>query len=75
MDAQQSADLVRAVRPRRLLPVHYEEYGVMRSPLSDFLAEADRRGFAADVVHYERGRGVPVGPGARVTLVPQHARP
>ncbi|MEV8312516.1 hypothetical protein AB0P36_35955 [Streptomyces flavidovirens] len=40
------------------------------------LAEADRRGFAADVVHCGRGRSVLVGPGAQeVTLLPQHARP
>ncbi len=75
MDARQGADLVRAVRPHRLLPVHYEEYGVMRSPLSDFLAEASSRGFAADVVHCERGRSVLVGPGAEeVTLLPRHVR-
>ncbi|MET9509451.1 hypothetical protein ABZX62_13380 [Streptomyces flavidovirens] len=76
MDAQQSADLVRAVRPRRLLPVTTRSTASCALPLSGFFAEADRRGFAADVVHCGRGRSVLVGPGAQeVTLLPQHARP
>ncbi|MDQ0792534.1 MBL fold metallo-hydrolase [Streptomyces sp. B1I3] len=64
MDARQGAALVRTLRPRRTLPVHYEEYGVMRSPLSDFLAEAELGGFAADVVRCRRGERVLVGPAA-----------
>ncbi|MFI2780858.1 MBL fold metallo-hydrolase [Streptomyces sp. ALB3] len=75
MDARQGAELVRTVRPRRLLPVHYEEYGVMRSPLSDFLAAADRGGFAPDVVRCGRGERVLVGPAAdEVTRTPSRAQ-
>ncbi|MEU1369904.1 MBL fold metallo-hydrolase [Streptomyces sp. NPDC005803] len=55
MDARQGAELVRTLRPGKVMPVHYEEYGVMRSPLSDFLAEAARQGFADEVVHCARG--------------------
>lgn len=60
MDAVQGGDLVETVRPGHVLPVHYEEYGVMRSPLSAFLAEAERRGFGASVVHCPRGARVAV---------------
>ncbi|WEH38287.1 MBL fold metallo-hydrolase [Streptomyces sp. AM 2-1-1] len=55
MNGRQGAELVRTLQPRTVLPVHYEEYGVMRSPLSDFLAEAVREGFADRVVRCERG--------------------
>ncbi|MEU1127701.1 MBL fold metallo-hydrolase [Streptomyces sp. NPDC005899] len=70
MDARQGTELVRTLRPRRVLPVHYEEYGVMRSPLSAFLTEADRAGFAADVVHCARGERVLVGPGGEEAAPP-----
>ncbi|MBT2529978.1 hypothetical protein J7E91_32625 [Streptomyces sp. ISL-99] len=77
MDAQQGADLVPGRPPAKAASGALR--GVRRharSPLSDFLAEADRRGFAADVVHCGRGRSVFVGSGAQeVTLLPQHARP
>lgn len=58
MDAVQGARLVRTVRPRRVLPVHYDDYTVMRSPLSDFLAQARRSGFPAGLVHCPRGERV-----------------
>lgn len=58
MDARQGAELVQTLQPRKVLPVHYEEYGVMRSPLSDFLAESVRQGFADRVVHCARGEHV-----------------
>ncbi|MDB1090242.1 MBL fold metallo-hydrolase [Streptomyces sp. ACA25] len=61
MDALQGADLVETVRPRRVLPVHYDDYAVMRSPLSDFHEEAARRGFAERVVHCAPGERVAVG--------------
>jgi hypothetical protein len=46
--------------------VHYGDYTVMRSPLSDFLAEADRLGLGDRVVHCRHGGRalLPAGPGA-----------
>ncbi|MFF8812365.1 MBL fold metallo-hydrolase [Streptomyces pactum] len=58
MDAAQGARLVRTVRPRQVMPVHYEDYTVMRSPLSDFLAETRRSQFPADVLMCRRGERV-----------------
>ncbi|GAA2410730.1 MBL fold metallo-hydrolase [Streptomyces glaucosporus] len=60
MDAFQGADLVSVLRPRRVLPVHYDDYGVMKSPLSDFLRETARPGFPSGVVHCPRGERVTV---------------
>ncbi|GAB2596524.1 MBL fold metallo-hydrolase [Streptomyces capparidis] len=58
MDARQGADLVEALRPHRVLPVHHDDYTVFRSPLSDFHHEAARRGLAGGVLHCARGERV-----------------
>jgi L-ascorbate metabolism protein UlaG (beta-lactamase superfamily) len=44
MDDRQGADLVDLVDPGTVVPVHYDDYGVFRSPLSAFVAELRRRG-------------------------------
>ncbi|MFD4985603.1 MBL fold metallo-hydrolase [Streptomyces sp. NPDC058374] len=58
MDARQGVDMVRALGLRKVLPVHYEEYAVMRSPLGDFLAAADDHGLGDRVVRCRRGEQV-----------------
>ena len=58
MDGVQGADLLEVVRPRRAVPVHYEEYTVMKSPLSEFTAETDRRGLSDMVQVVGRGETV-----------------
>ena len=55
MDGAEGADLVEVVRPRQTVPVHYDDYPVFRSPLADFRAEAERRGWADDVRWVARG--------------------
>jgi L-ascorbate metabolism protein UlaG (beta-lactamase superfamily) len=55
MDARQGADLIELIRPRTAVPVHHSDYGVFKSPLSDFRAEIDRRGLSGSVTY--------VGPG------------
>jgi hypothetical protein len=55
MDGRQGADLLEVVRPRQAVPVHVDDYAVMKSPLSDFTDEMSRRGMA-DLVRVV-GRG------------------
>ncbi|GAB3345079.1 MBL fold metallo-hydrolase [Modestobacter lapidis] len=44
MDARQGADLVELLKPPVTVPVHYDDYGLFKSPLGDFVAEvADRQ--------------------------------
>lgn len=40
MDGAQGIDLLRRIRPRLAVPVHYDDYKVFKSPLSEFLSQA-----------------------------------
>ena len=51
MDADQGVDFLNRVRPRQAVPVHYDDYGVFRSPLSDF-ERATRVAGLDDLVTY-----------------------
>ncbi len=62
MNDKQGSDLVDLVDPAAVVPVHYDDYGVFRSPLGDFVAEMHRRG------HGPRLRTV--SPGGTVELTP-----
>ncbi|MFB4305291.1 MBL fold metallo-hydrolase [Actinomadura sp. GTD37] len=56
MDAKQGADLFEAIRPGRAVPVHYNDYGVLSSPLDDFRREMELRGFASQATYVEPGQ-------------------
>ncbi|MET9881272.1 MBL fold metallo-hydrolase [Actinacidiphila glaucinigra] len=56
MDGAQGAELAARVRPRLVMPIHYDDYTVMKSPLAAFLAEADKRGLSERIVHCHRGQ-------------------
>jgi L-ascorbate metabolism protein UlaG (beta-lactamase superfamily) len=55
MDAIQGADLLQLIKPRMAIPVHYDDYRLFTSPLSDFRAEVDRRGLSDLVRYVDRG--------------------
>ena len=61
MDGRQGADLVEALPAPTAVPIHHGEYGVMRSPLEDFLAETRRRGLADRVQVLDRGAVTTLG--------------
>jgi L-ascorbate metabolism protein UlaG (beta-lactamase superfamily) len=42
MDARQGVQAVRAIRPREVVPIHYNDYPVFRSPVEDFLSAMAR---------------------------------
>jgi L-ascorbate metabolism protein UlaG (beta-lactamase superfamily) len=55
MDADQGVEAMRIVRPKLAIPVHYDDYDVFKSPLSDF-RRAVEAAELADRVHYlDRG--------------------
>ncbi|MFE1912897.1 MBL fold metallo-hydrolase [Streptomyces anandii] len=67
MDGAQGADLARRLGYPRVLPVHYDDYTVFRSPLEDFLTAADDLGLRDRLVHCPRGE--------HARLVPHADRP
>jgi L-ascorbate metabolism protein UlaG (beta-lactamase superfamily) len=63
MDGRMFEDFLRRVRPRRAVPVHYDDYGVMASGLDDARAAARAAGFAERLEVVPRGGTVGlVGP-------------
>lgn len=60
MDGRQGADLVELLGPRVTVPVHHDDYGVFRSPLSDFLAQCRERSLPSQVRQVARGGVVPL---------------
>jgi L-ascorbate metabolism protein UlaG (beta-lactamase superfamily) len=58
MDGRQGADLVELIEPAAVVPIHYDDYGVFRSPLEDFVAELRRRGHAGRLRTVLRGDSV-----------------
>jgi len=61
MDGEQGAELVETVLPRQVVPVHFDDYDVFESPVSDFLEKAEARGLGDRVTEVARGGTVPFG--------------
>lgn len=61
MDGRQGADLTGLIRPRLTLPIHYDDYRVMKSPLADYLTACRDRSLTGVRV-LERGRAVSLSP-------------
>jgi L-ascorbate metabolism protein UlaG (beta-lactamase superfamily) len=55
MDAAQGVDFLERVRPTQAIPVHYDDYGVFRSPLSAFTRAAAASGLPTVVRPVARG--------------------
>jgi L-ascorbate metabolism protein UlaG (beta-lactamase superfamily) len=60
MDGRQGADAVEALNLPKMIPVHFDDYGVFASPLSDFVDEMKRRGMADRIIELERGASVSI---------------
>lgn len=68
LDDRQGCDLVERLDPRSVVPVHHDDYGVFRSPLSAFLTEMRRRGLSGRVRTAAPGDTVPLlRPDGRIT--------
>jgi L-ascorbate metabolism protein UlaG (beta-lactamase superfamily) len=58
MDGQQGAGLVELLDLPKMIPVHFDDYTVFASPLSDFKDEMKRRGLTDRIIEIERGGSV-----------------
>lgn len=55
MDGAQGVEMMRLVDPKRAIPIHYDDYDVFKSPLSDFQREVAAAGLADRVTYLDRG--------------------
>lgn len=55
MDGRQGTQLAQLLRPRVAVPVHFDDYSVFASPVSDFESEMARAGLSRIVRHVQRG--------------------
>ncbi|MGV0644738.1 MBL fold metallo-hydrolase [Mycolicibacterium sp. XJ879] len=60
MDGRRGTALTERLNLPRVIPIHFNDYGVFASPLSDFLAEMARRGLAERVIEVGRGESVTI---------------
>jgi L-ascorbate metabolism protein UlaG (beta-lactamase superfamily) len=51
MDAEQGVEILQIVNPKRAIPIHYNDYDVFKSPLSDFRQAVEAAGLK-NRVHY-----------------------
>ena len=62
MDAKQGVELVQLVRPRQAIPIHYNDYDVFTSSLSDFQHEVEAAGLSrSDPLPESRRYATPFG--------------
>ncbi len=55
MDGEQGAEALEILDPEAAIPVHFDDYTVMKSPLSDFTDAVTRRGLRTTIHYLERG--------------------
>jgi len=60
MDHRQGVDLIELLAPATAVPVHYDDYGLFHSPLSNFLVEVANRRPPARVRVPRRGETIPL---------------
>lgn len=60
MDGGQGAGVVEKLDLPKMIPVHFDDYAVFASPLSDFVDEMKRRGIADRIIELERGSSVTI---------------
>jgi L-ascorbate metabolism protein UlaG (beta-lactamase superfamily) len=60
MDAAEGADLAELIGPRTVVPIHYDDYGVFRSPLTHAVDALRARGFGERLRLVHRGDTVPL---------------
>ena len=58
MDAEQGTALAQLIDASSFIPIHYDDYGVFKSPLSDFLNKMHAEGLSDRLRKVKRGETV-----------------
>jgi L-ascorbate metabolism protein UlaG (beta-lactamase superfamily) len=64
MDARQGLEALRVLAPHEAIPIHYNDYTLFRSPLSDFQRIAERAGLPTSIRYLEHGQAYRLSLGA-----------
>jgi L-ascorbate metabolism protein UlaG (beta-lactamase superfamily) len=54
MDAEQGVQLMKLINPDVTIPIHYDDYDVFLSPLSDFRKAVEEAGLSEKAVYLDR---------------------
>jgi L-ascorbate metabolism protein UlaG (beta-lactamase superfamily) len=65
MDGKDGVTLLRLIAPQRAIPLHYNDYDVYKSPLSEFERAAEASGLAPKIVYLKHGETYGFQPGPR----------
>ena len=65
MDGKDGVRMMQVVRPRKTIPIHYNDYDVFKSPLEDFAREVKAAGLERDVVYLAHGETYTFKPSRR----------
>ncbi len=49
MDGKQGVEMLDIIQPKMAIPIHYNDYDVFKSPLDDFLREAEAAGWSSRI--------------------------
>ncbi len=55
MDGKDGVHMMQVVRPKKTVPIHYNDYDVFKSPLEEFAREVKAAGLDKDVVYLAHG--------------------
>ncbi len=55
MDGHDGVDMLRIIAPKRAIPIHYNDYDVFKSPLSDFTEQVAKAGWQDRVTYLKHG--------------------
>jgi L-ascorbate metabolism protein UlaG (beta-lactamase superfamily) len=65
MDAKEGIRMMRVIVPKKAIPIHYNDYDVFKSPLSDFEKEIEQAGLGDKVIYLKHGDRYEFYPDAR----------
>jgi L-ascorbate metabolism protein UlaG (beta-lactamase superfamily) len=55
LDARQGIEAMQLIRPRKAIPIHYNDYTVFKSPLEDFKRAVAEAGLSDRVIYLSHG--------------------
>jgi L-ascorbate metabolism protein UlaG (beta-lactamase superfamily) len=55
MDGRQGVEAVKLIRPKKVIPIHYNDYTVFKSPLEDFKQAVEAAGLSEQVIYLLHG--------------------